>query len=577
MLIGLLRRCLWQYRGRLAGVVGLQLLATLAMLYLPSVNADLIDQGVTRGDIGYIWASGARMLLISGLQILASAASVYLAASSAMSAGRDLRGALLHRASGFSAREVGIFGAPSLITRNTNDVQQVQLLIVMASTVLIMAPIMCLGGIVMAIRENRHLAWVLVLAVPVLALCMSLVIARMVPLFREMQGRLDQVNRVLREQITGIRVVRAFVRERLEIWRFAAANADLTTTALRVGRLMAMMYPLVMAISNGTAVAVVWFGGHVIDQGRMQVGSLTALLSYIMQILGAVMMASFLAMMAPRAAVSAARICAVLDTEPSVVSPPRPLPFRQDAAIVQLRNIEFSFPGAQQPVLRDIRLEMHPGQVTALVGSTGSGKTTLVQLIPRLIDVTAGSVQVGGVDVRQLDVAALRQVIGMVPQRAYLFSGTVASNLRFGNPEASEDDLWECLQIAQAADFVAAMPQGLHTPIAQGGTTISGGQRQRLAIARALVRKPRIFLFDDSFSALDVATDARLRGRLREPTADAATLIVAQRIATIKDADQIVVLEDGQVVGIGSHQSLQADCAEYREIVSSQLSAQEVL
>ncbi|WP_225731857.1 MULTISPECIES: ABC transporter ATP-binding protein [unclassified Nocardia] len=576
MLIRLLRTYLAPYRAQLAGVVALQLVSVIAMLYLPSLNADLIDRGVTKGDIGYIWTSGLWMLLVSGVQIIASASSVYLGAQTAMSAGRDLRGAVLHRVGTFSAREVGQFGAPSLITRNTNDIQQVQLLIVMSVTILVMAPIMCVGGIVMALRQDLKLSWLLLVAVPLLALCMGFLVARMVPGFRAMQARIDGVNRVLREQITGIRVVRAFVRERQETWRFGVANTELTDAALRVGRLQALMFPLVMLISNVTSVAVIWFGGHAIDSGEMQIGSLTAMLTYIMQILMAVMMASFLAMMAPRAAVSADRIGEVLATESSVLPPRLPQPFKSDPAEVDFQFAEFCFPGAQQPVLRAIRFAVQPGTTTAIVGSTGSGKTTLLNLIPRLIDVTDGAVYVGGTDVRHLDLEQLRGAIGLVPQKAYLFSGTVASNLRYGDPEATDEELWRCLEIAQAADFVRDMPQGLETPVAQGGTTVSGGQRQRLAIARALVRKPRIYLFDDSFSALDVATDARLREALRPETRNAAVIIVAQRITTIRDADQILVLEDGEMVGLGTHEQLLRDCPCYQEIVESQLSAEEV-
>ncbi|MGV9819177.1 ABC transporter ATP-binding protein [Nocardia xishanensis] len=575
MLIRLLRTHLSPYRAQLAGVVALQLVSVIAMLYLPSLNADLIDGGVTKGDIGYIWSTGLWMLAVTGVQIVASAFSVYLGAQAAMGAGRDLRGALVHRVGTFSAREVGMFGAPSLITRNTNDIQQVQLLIVMSATILVMAPIMCVGGIVMALREDLSLSWLLLIAVPALALSMGFIVARMVPGFRDMQERIDGVNRVLREQITGIRVVRAFVRERQETWRFGLANTELTDAALRVGRLMALMFPLVMLISNVTAVGVIWFGGHLIDSGEMQIGSLTAMLSYIMQILMAVMMASFLAMMAPRAAVSADRIGAVLATESSVQPPPVPQPFQGDPASVDFQFCEFAFPGAEKPVLRAIRFRVEPGTTTAIVGSTGSGKTTLLNLIPRLIDVTDGAVLVGGTDVRHLDLEVLREQIGLVPQKAYLFSGTVASNLRYGNPDATDEELWRCLEIAQAADFVREMPQGLETPVAQGGTTVSGGQRQRLAIARALVRKPRVYLFDDSFSALDVATDARLREALKPETKSASVIIVAQRIATIRDADQIVVLEDGEMAGIGTHEQLLRDCPEYQEIVASQLSVEE--
>ncbi|MGY1895933.1 ABC transporter ATP-binding protein [Nocardia gipuzkoensis] len=575
MLTRLLRTHLQPYRAQLAGVVVLQLISVIAMLYLPSLNADLIDNGVTKGDLGYIWTTGLWMLAVTGVQIVASAASVYLGAQAAMGAGRDLRGALLHRVGTFSAREVGMFGAPSLITRNTNDIQQVQLLIVMSATILVMAPIMCVGGIIMALREDLGLSWLLLIAVPALGLSMGVLISRMVPGFRDMQTRIDEVNRVLREQITGIRVVRAFVRERQETWRFGLANTELTDTALRVGRLMALMFPTVMLISNVTAVAVIWFGGHAIDAGHMQIGSLTALLSYIMQILMAVMMASFLAMMAPRAAVSADRIGEVLDTESSVHPPRLPQPFTDDPAVVDVQFAEFAFPGAEKPVLKAIRFQARPGTTTAIVGSTGAGKTTLINLIPRLMDVTDGAVYLGGTDVRHIDLEVLRAQIGLVPQKGYLFSGTIASNLRYGNPNATDEELWRALEIAQAADFVREMPQGLQTPVAQGGTTVSGGQRQRLAIARALVKKPRVYLFDDSFSALDVATDARLREALKPETADASVLIVAQRIATIRDADQIVVLEDGAMAGIGTHEQLMRDCAEYREIVESQLSAEE--
>ncbi|MTE12118.1 ABC transporter ATP-binding protein [Nocardia aurantiaca] len=575
MLIRLLRTFLWPYRTQLAGVVVLQLISVIAMLYLPTLNADIIDNGVTKGDIDYIWSTGGWMLLVTGIQILAQAVSVYLGAQAAMGAGRDMRAALLHRVGTFSAREVGVFGAPSLITRNTNDVGQVQLLVLMSTTILVMAPIMCIGGIFMALRENLQLSWLLLIAVPALGLSMALIISRMVPGFRRMQERIDAVNRVLREQITGIRVVRAFVRERQETWRFGVANTELTEQSLYVGKYMALMFPTVMLISNVTTVGVIWFGGHAIDNGDMQIGSLTAMLAYIMQILMAVMMASFLAMMAPRAAVSAERISGVLDTESSVSEPRLPQPFKSDPGTVDLAFAEFKFPGAEKPVLRAIRFEARPGTTTAIVGATGAGKTTLINLIPRLIDVTDGAVYVGGTDVRHLRLETLRSEIGLVPQKAYLFSGTVASNLRYGKPDATDEELWHALEIAQAADFVREMPQGLETPVAQGGTTVSGGQRQRLAIARALVRKPRVYLFDDCFSALDVATDMRVREALRPETANASVIIVAQRISTIRDADQIVVLEDGAMAGIGTHDQLLQDCPEYREIVESQFSVEE--
>ncbi|MBH0779657.1 ABC transporter ATP-binding protein [Nocardia bovistercoris] len=576
MLFRLLRTFLEPYRKQLAGVVVFQLISVIATLDLPTLNADIIDNGVTKGDIGYIWSSGNWMLLVAGIQIVAQTISVYLGAQAAMGAGRDMRAALLRRVGTFSAREVGVFGAPSLITRCTNDVGQVQLLIVMGTSILVMAPITCLGGIFMALRQSSQLTWLLLIAVPALGLSMGFIISRMVPGFRRVQVRIDAVNRVLREQITGIRVVRAFVRERQETRRFGVANTELTRQSLYVGKYVSLMFPVVMLISNLTTVGVIWFGGHAIDEGEMQIGVLTAMLAYIMQILTAVIMASLLAVTAPRAAVSAERIGVVLATESSVADPPVPQPFKSDPGTVDLSFAEFKFPGADKPVLRDIRFRTAPGATTAIVGATGAGKTTLINLIPRLIDVTGGAVFVGGTDVRQLSLESLRSEIGLVPQKAYLFSGTVASNLRYGKPDATDEELWHALEIAQAADFVREMPRGLDTPVAQGGTTVSGGQRQRLAIARALVRKPRIYLFDDCFSALDVTTDARVREALRPETADASVVIVAQRISTIRSADQIVVLEDGAMAGIGTHDQLLRDCNDYREIVESQFSAEEV-
>ena len=561
---------MYPYRRQLTWVVVLQLISVMAALYLPSLNADIIDNGVIRGDIGYIWSTGLRMLLVTCVQIVCSVASVYFGAQAAMAAGRDMRGAILHRVGTFSGREVGGFGAPSLITRNTNDVQQVQLLVVMSCTILVMAPIMCVGGIVMALREDLELSWILLVAVPALGLSMAYIIVRLVPIFRRMQERIDSVNRVLREQITGIRVIRAFVRERTEAWRFGVANTELTGAALAVGRLLALMFPAVMLISNLTSVAVIWFGGHEIEAGQMQIGSLTAMLSYIMQILMSVMMASFMAMMVPRAAVCAERITEVLETESTVVAPKNPEPFTTSPGLVEFAQAEYAYPGALQPVLRDITFRAEPGETVAIVGATGSGKTTLLNLIPRLIDVTDGGVSVGGTDVRKLDPELLRSQIGLVPQRPYLFSGTVASNLRYGNPDATDDELWRCLEIAQADDFVREMSAGLDSPIAQGGTNVSGGQRQRLQIARALVKRPAVYLFDDSFSALDLATDRRLRAALRPATANATMFIVAQRVSTIRDANRIVVLEDGAIVGIGTHDRLLTECPCYAEIVDSQ-------
>ena len=574
MLIRLLRTYLTPYRGELTGVVVLQFISTMAALYLPSLNADIIDNGVTKGDTGYILSTGGMMLMVTLTQILCSVGAVFFGARVAMGVGRDLRASVLHQVGTFSAREVGHFGAPSLITRNTNDVQQVQMMVVMSCTILVMAPIMCVGGIIMALRQDLNLSWILGVSVPLLVISMGFLIARMVPGFRVMQGRLDAVNRVLREQITGIRVVRAFVREPYEVERFGDANRELTETALGVGRLMALMFPLVMLISNVTSVAVIWFGGHQINEGSMQIGSLTAMLSYIMQILMAVMMATFMAVMLPRASVCAERISEVLDTDSSVIPPENPIRELKDPGVVELRGAQFQFPGAEEPVLRDITFRAEPGKTTAIIGGTGSGKTTLLNLIPRLIDSTSGSVSVGGVDVRDIDTELLCSVIGLVPQKPYLFSGTVATNLRYGNPEATDEWLWECLEIAQAADFVRAMPEGLDTPVAQGGTTVSGGQRQRLAIARALVRKPQIYLFDDSFSALDLTTDARLRAALRPVTQDACIVVVAQRISTIVEADQIIVLDDGAIVGIGTHDELVVSCPTYGEIVASQLAVQ---
>ncbi|WP_328340190.1 ABC transporter ATP-binding protein [Micromonospora sp. NBC_00421] len=570
MLISLLRRYLRPYHRPLGAVVLLQFVGTMASLYLPSLNADIIDLGVARGDTDYIIRTGGWMLLVSLVQIACSVAAVYFGARTAMAFGRDLRSAIFGQVNRFSAREVAHFGAPSLITRNTNDVQQVQMLVLTSCTMLVAAPIMSIGGVVMALREDIGLSWLMLVSVPVLAVALGLVIRRMVPGFRLMQTRIDIVNRVLREQITGIRVVRAFVREPYETQRFGVANADLTATALRVGRLMAVIFPVVMLVLNVSSVAVLWFGAQRIDSGQIQIGALTAFLAYLMQILMAVMMATFMLMLVPRAAVCAERVVEVLDTESSVVPSATPVTHVDGHGELELRGVAFQYPGASAPVLHDISFRATPGRTTAVIGSTGAGKTTLLTLIPRLVDPTAGAVLVDGVDVRELAPQELWRRIGLVPQKPYLFTGTVASNLRYGNPDATDDELWTALEIAQARDFVAQMSGGLDAPIAQGGTNVSGGQRQRLAIARALVRKPEIYLFDDSFSALDLGTDARLRAALRPVTADAAVVIVAQRVSTIVDADQIIVLEDGGVVGMGRHDELLADCPTYAEIVASQ-------
>ncbi|MEU1842063.1 ABC transporter ATP-binding protein [Micromonospora sediminicola] len=574
MLIRLLRTHLRPYRRLLAAVVALQFVGTMASLYLPSLNADIIDRGVARGDTDQILRTGGWMLVVSLLQIACSIAAVYLGAKTAMGFGRDVRRAIFGHVNRFSAREVARFGAPSLITRNTNDVQQVQMLVLLSCTMLVAAPIMSVGGVVMALREDVGLSWLMLVCVPVLAVALGLIIRRMVPGFRLMQTRIDTVNRVLREQITGIRVVRAFVREPYETDRFQGANADLTATALRIGRLQALIFPIVMLVLNVSSVAVLWFGAARVDSGEIQVGALTAFLQYLMQILMAVMMATFMLMMVPRAAVCAERIEEVLDTDSSVVPAADPVTEVAGRGELELRGAGFQYPGATAPVLRDISFRARPGRTTAIIGSTGAGKTTLLTLIPRLVDPTAGAVLVDGVDVRDLAPDELWRRIGLVPQRPYLFSGTVASNLRYGNPDATDADLWAALEIAQARDFVAEMPGGLDAPIAQGGTNVSGGQRQRLAIARALVRKPEIYLFDDSFSALDLGTDARLRAALKPVTADAAVVIVAQRVSTIVDADQIIVLEDGGVVGMGRHEELLENCPTYAEIVASQQTAE---
>ncbi|MEU7618551.1 ABC transporter ATP-binding protein [Micromonospora rifamycinica] len=570
MLIDLLRRYLRPYHRPLGLVVLLQFVGTMASLYLPSLNADIIDLGVARGDTDYIIRTGGWMLVVSLVQIACSVAAVYFGARTAMAFGRDLRSAIFGQVNRFSAREVAHFGAPSLITRNTNDVQQVQMLVLTSCTMLVAAPIMSVGGVVMALREDIGLSWLMLVSVPVLAVTLGMVIRRMVPGFRLMQTRIDTVNRVLREQITGIRVVRAFVREPYETQRFGVANADLTDTALRVGRLMALIFPVVMLVLNVSSVAVLWFGAQRVDSGQIQIGALTAFLAYLMQILMAVMMATFMLMLVPRAAVCAERVVEVLNTESSVVPSATPTTDVDGHGELELRGVSFQYPGASAPVLHDISFRATPGRTTAVIGSTGAGKTTLLTLIPRLVDPTAGQVLVDGVDVRELAPEELWRRIGLVPQKPYLFTGTVASNLRYGNPDATDDELWTALEIAQARDFVAQMSGGLDAPIAQGGTNVSGGQRQRLAIARALVRKPEIYLFDDSFSALDLGTDARLRAALRPVTAEAAVVIVAQRVSTIIDADQIIVLEDGGVVGMGRHDELLDDCPTYAEIVASQ-------
>ncbi|MCD4533604.1 ABC transporter ATP-binding protein/permease [Nocardioides sp. cx-169] len=575
MLLQLMRTYLRPYRASLSVIVVLQLVSTVALLYLPSLNADIIDDGVAVGDTDYIVRVGAVMLAVSLVQVACSVVAVWFSARTAMAFGRDLRAAVFHRVGSFSGRELAQFGAPSLITRNTNDVQQVQMLTLMTCTMAVSVPIMMVGGILMAMREDLGLSWLLAVVVPALFVCVGLVVSRMVPSFRLVQERIDGVNRVLREQITGIRVVRAFVREPHETRRFARANDDLTEVSVRAGRWMATMFPLVMLVVNVSSVAVIWFGGHRVDQGQMEVGALTAFLSYLMQILMSVMMGTFMLMMVPRSAVCADRIAEVLATDSSVVPPAHPVHEVTGRGVLELDGVGFTYPGAEQPVLNDVSFQARAGQTVAVIGSTGAGKSTLLNLVPRLFDATAGEVRVDGVDVRDLDPTMLWSKIGLVPQRAFLFTGTVASNLRHGKPDATDEELWRALEIAQARDFVEAMPEGLDAPIAQGGTNVSGGQRQRLAIARALVRRPEIYLFDDAFSALDLATDARLRAALRPETRDATVVLVAQRVSSIRDADLILVLEDGHVVGRGTHEELLAGNPTYQEIVTSQLSAEE--
>jgi ATP-binding cassette, subfamily B, multidrug efflux pump len=574
MLIKLLRTYLRPYSSPLLAVVALQLVATMASLYLPSLNADIIDNGVAKGDTGYILHTGGWMLAVTFVQIACSIAAVYFGARAAMAFGRDVRSAIFHRVGSFSGREVAQFGAPSLITRNTNDVQQVQMLVLMTCTLMIAAPIMCVGGIVMALRQDIGLSWLMLVCIPVLVASIGVIVVRMVPQFRAMQTRIDVVNRVLREQLSGIRVVRAFVRERDEAERFAEANAALTLTALRAGRLMVLIFPTVMLVLNASSIAVLWFGAGRVDSGQMQIGALTAFLMYLMLILTSVMMATFMAIMIPRAAVCADRIGEVLTTESSVIPPQNPIRELRSRAELELRDVEFRYPGAAAPVLRNISFKATAGQTTAIIGSTGAGKTTLVSLVARLFDATSGTVLIDGVGVRDLDPEMLWNRIGLVPQKPYLFTGTVASNLRYGNPQATDEELWDALEVAQARDFVEEMPRGLDAPIAQGGTSVSGGQRQRLSIARALVRKPEIYLFDDSFSALDLATDARLRAALRPRTAQATVVIVSQRVSTITDADQIIVLDNGAIVGLGRHHELLDTCPTYFEIVQSQLAAE---
>ena len=570
-LIGTYLRPHWRL---IVGVIVFQLVQAIASLYLPTLNADIIDNGVATGDTGYVLRTGAVMLVITVGQVVASIIAVYFGSRAAMAYGRDLRGAIFHRVSGFSEREVTRFGAPSLITRSTNDVQQVQMLVLMTCTLLVSAPILAIGGVIMALRQDAELSGIIAVAVPALLIGVGSIVVRMVPLFRLMQARIDAVNRVLREQLTGIRVVRAFVREVEETARFRRANEDVTRTATSAGRLFAVVFPIVMFVLNVSSVAVIWFGAFRVQDG-VPIGTLFAFLTYLIQILMAVMMSTFMAIMIPRASVCADRIGEVLATESTVVDRAHGVTEPPERGSVEFAEATFEFPGAEAPVLRGVSFRVEPGTTTAIIGSTGAGKTTLVSLVPRLMDATQGRVLVDGVDVREFDPDALWARIGIVPQKPYLFSGTVASNLRYGKPDATDDELWAALAVAQGEDFVRGMEGGLEARIAQGGTNVSGGQRQRLAIARALVKKPEIYVFDDSFSALDTRTDAALRAALSAAERDATKIIVAQRVSTVVDADQIIVLEDGQIVGVGTHEQLVESNATYAEIVSSQLSMEE--
>ena len=581
MLWRLSRKYLRPYTLSVVILLALQLLQTLASLFLPSLNANIIDNGVVAGDIGYIWQTGGLMLAVSLGQVVCAIAAVYFGARAAMSLGRDMRKDLFDSVQNFSAQEMGHFGAPSLITRTTNDVQQVQMVILMLFTIMIMAPMMLIGGVIMALQEDVELSGLLLVIVPVMGVCLGLVLWRMVPYFRSMQSKIDAMNLVLREQITGLRVVRAFVRERREVERFDGANKDLFATQLATSRLMALAFPMVFLIMNLSSVSVIWFGGHRIASGGMQIGSLTAFLTYLTIILAAVMMSTMMMMMIPRAAVAADRIAEVLDTQSSVHEPDKPRSLDQlsqghgPRGRVDFDQVTFSYPGADAPVLSDLTFTAEPGSVTAIIGSTGAGKSTLLNLIPRLFDVTSGAVRIDGVDVRDLAAEDLGSLMGLIPQKAYLFSGTVATNLQYGKADATQEEMWNALDVAQARPFIASSPQGLDTEVAQGGTTFSGGQRQRLAIARAVVRQPKIYLFDDSFSALDYTTDAKLRAALRPVLTKSTMIVVAQRVATIKDADQILVLEHGRIVGRGTHQHLLATNETYQEIVSSQMSLEE--
>ncbi|WP_028266252.1 ABC transporter ATP-binding protein [Arthrobacter sp. MA-N2] len=576
MLVTLIRRYSKPYLPQITAVIIFQLASTIATLYLPSLNAKIIDEGVSRGDTNYIWQTGALMLAVALGQVIAAIAGVYFGSRVAMAMGRDLRRDVFRKVSSFSAKDVNSFGAPTLITRGTNDVQQVQMLMLMGLNFMVSTPIMCVGGIIMALREDLSLSWLVWVSVPVLVAVVGYLVVRLMPLFRSMQKKIDAINGVLREQIIGIRVVRAFVREPYEAKRFGDANKDLTLVSVKIGNLFVLMFPAIGMILHLSTAAVLWFGGQRVDAGNMQVGSLTAFLQYLLQILMAVMMGTFMAMMIPRASVCADRIGEVLDVEPSIHDPEAPVAPAEKKGRVEFRDVTFKYPGAEAPVLSNISFTAEPGQTLAIIGSTGAGKTTLVSLLPRLYDVASGDVLLDGVPVTSLDREEITSRVATVPQKPYLFSGTIEHNLRFGKTDATDQELWDALETAQAKDFVMEKTSGLNRRVAQGGTNVSGGQRQRLCIARALVTQPKVYLFDDSFSALDVATDARLRRALKEKTQDATVIIVAQRVSTIADADQILVLDNGRIVDRGTHEELLDTSPTYQEIVESQLSAEEV-
>ena len=575
MLTKLIGRFGGRYRGWFALVVLLQAVASVASLMLPNLNARIIDTGVAYGDTAYIWRTGGRMLAVGGAQVVAQCLAAVFGARLAMGIGRDIRAGLFDTVLNYSSQEVNHFGAPSLITRTTNDVQQVQQLILMTCIMILGAPFTMVGAVIMALREDMGLSWIVAVAVAVLIILVGVIVRQMTPAFRRNQKSIDRINQVVREQLSGIRVIRAFVRERRERKRFDTANQSLMLLGFRIGTFFSLLVPIVMLIMNASTVGVWWFGGLRVDSGDIQVGQITAFMTYMFQMLMSVMMAAIMMIQLPRAQVCAGRIMEILRTRSTVVPADRPVRKLAETGSMEMTDVEFSYPGAEEPVLHDINLSLRPGTMTAVIGSTGSGKTTLANLVPRLYDVTGGSIKLDGVDIRRLDMDLLWSRIGLVPQKPYLFSGTVASNLRYGNPEATDDQMWAALATAQAADFVEQMDGGLEAPIAQGGSNVSGGQRQRLSIARALIKKPEIYVFDDAFSALDVATDARLRAALAAETRDAAVLIVAQRVSTIRDADQIIVLDSGRIVGRGTHAELLAECTTYQEIVSSQMSAEE--